>query len=488
MVVPSERRAKAALVFPPIFTDSEEYHASLMKYMEDYYKLYPPLTLAYIAAVLEQDDVSCRIIDALALEMTDREISEQLLLFSPDVVVLSLGDMCRGVFMSDLLRTARLAKRTLPDGTVLAIDNGSAFGIETTDTWKQVMKHNASVDVAVVGQGVNVLTVVRDVVKAIENAQGFDEVRGVLFRADGEIKETEGRKLIPDLDSFPYPARHLLPPLRLYTPPPTEYKRTPVIHMAASYGCPFKCTFCAAGSFPYRTRGVEGVIREIKHVVDEYGAKEIRFVDSSFTVNLKWASEFCDALIEEGIDITWSCLNRVDLVTPELLKKMAKAGCWNIYFGIESGSQRLLDRVKKGFSLRQADEAIKWCKEAGIETTTSFMFGLPGETPEMAEETIQFAKHLNPNYAVFHCTYVLPGTELNETTEQMRERSDMGPKISVPSGYSSSDEILKIRRRAYREFYLRPSYLVGRLRSITSMSDIARFSKAFSTLMRVAVL
>lgn len=184
--------------------------------------------------------------------------------------------------------------------------------------------------------------------------------------------------------------------------------------------------------------------------------------------------------MEEKIDILWSCESKVDLVDRELLEEMARTGCWNIFYGVETASQELLGMIGKGVTVEQARRAIKMTKDVGIEIRASFMFALPGETPEMAEETIRYAIELDPEYAQFNVTTPCPGTQLYRTAKRFGELKEDYDKyilwepVFIPKGYSDENQIREIQRRAFRRFYLRPGYFLKRLSGIHSFKDLKR--------------
>ncbi len=224
-------------------------------------------------------------------------------------------------------------------------------------------------------------------------------------------------------------------------------------------------------------------MREIEHLMKEYGVKEISFWDDAITVSREWMMKFCDLLVEDKIDITWTCYSRVNTVDEELLRRMKNAGCWNIFFGFESGDQKLLDTIDKRITLEQIEKANSLCKKVGIEVRASFMLALPGETPELGQKTIDFAKKLNPDYAQFSVTTPYPGTKLYDEAEKygtltknFSEYHGWSP-VFVPFGYKSREEIEKMEKRAMRQFYLRPAYIWGRIRKIDSFEDIKRYMK-----------
>ena len=184
--------------------------------------------------------------------------------------------------------------------------------------------------------------------------------------------------------------------------------------------------------------------------------------------------------MKETPGLPWTCETRVDRVDKETLKLMARAGCWKIGYGVESGNQELLNTIKKGITLDQARQAVKWTKDSGIEVGLSFMLALPGETPEKARQTIEFAKELDPDYSQFCITTPYPGTELYEkakeygTLIQDFSAYTIWNPVFVPKGYRGQDEVLKMQRGAFRAFYYRPSYIAKRLLKIRSIGDLKR--------------
>jgi len=287
------------------------------------------------------------------------------------------------------------------------------------------------------------------------------------------------------LDMLPLPARDLLP-MERYIPLPNQYQRLPVVHMTTTRGCPHDCSFCSASAvFGRRLRrlSVDRVMEEIKDAVKNYNAREISFWDDTMTQNRNWMVSFCDALQQSGLDLTWTCYARVDTMDPLLLDKMKHAGCFNIFYGFETGSQKLLDLVDKRIRVVDSIRVCRWTREAGIEVRGSFMLGLPGETPELARETINFALELDPDYAQFCLTTPYPGTRLYDQAAQFgwlsTELSDYhGWKaVFVPYGYNSPEELLAMERRAMMRFYFRPRYWLRTVKKLRSREDLFRMFK-----------
>ncbi|MBI3034908.1 radical SAM protein, partial [Candidatus Woesearchaeota archaeon] len=242
-------------------------------------------------------------------------------------------------------------------------------------------------------------------------------------------------------------------------------------------------TFCHDAKGVFRQRSVENVIQEIKHLQEDYNVKEIAFWDDILTLNKAWVHKFCEALEKEKICLVWSCYTRLDLIDEPLLRAMKKAGCWNIFFGIEAGSQDLLDNMKKKMTVEQMANQVRLVKKAGIEIRGSFMVGLPGETPQKALQTIQFAIELDPDYAQFTITTPYPGTELWNTAEKwgtlnkdfrnLNNFNEWQP-VFVPNGYKDAKELLDIHKEAFRRFYMRPKFILRRIAKIRSFADIRR--------------
>ena len=210
----------------------------------------------------------------------------------------------------------------------------------------------------------------------------------------------------------------------------------------------------------------------------------------------KWVDEFCEKLKKEKFDLTWSCYAKVNYVNQDMLNKMASAGCWKIFYGLESGNQELLNNIKKGQTLQQIRDAVKWTQKAGIEVTASFMLGLPGETPEMARKTIDFAIYLDLDYAIFCLTTPYPGTALYEDfIKEGRQESklDWGRytcnlPIYLPEGYKNRKQLEDLHKEAYRRFYLRPGYFMRKLSRINSIEDIMRYIRGIKFLIKMKLL
>lgn len=416
----------------------------------------PPLGLLYLAAIMEKAGCEVQITDSPVENLDLDQVLERIGKFNPDWVgvaaVTSLAEktqaLCRGI-------RSKYPKIKIFVG-----------GPHPTARPEEVSKDTGA-DVVITDEAENVIL---DLVK------DFDRFAEQKIVHAGKVK---------NLDDLPLPARHLID-LNKYTALPNNYKVTPYsIHVVTSRGCPYPCTFCFDANSGHRQRSVPHVISELKMLKEKYGAREIAFWDDTFTVNRAWVMEFCDAMIREKMNLYWGCYSRLNLVDRELLAKMKEAGCWTLFFGIESGNQELLDNIKKKMTVEQMTEKVRLVQSFGIEIRGSFMVGMPGETPEMGRKTIQYAIDLNPDYAQFSLTTPYPGTELYKEVDKWgvlnKSYNDFHgwSPVFVPTGYRDADEVRAMQKEAFRRFYFRPRYIWKKILKIRSITDIKRYLKGF---------
>jgi anaerobic magnesium-protoporphyrin IX monomethyl ester cyclase len=401
----------------------------------------PPLGLAYLASALEQNNMSVDIVDAEAFQISAEELLDKVAALRPDI----LGMSCMTMGYAALSKFAQRFKEKCP--SCLIVMGGPHASIFPEKT----LVEQPAIDVVAVGEAEHTLV---ELVDAHQRGSGFEAIDGIAFRNEGRIILTQKRKMETDLDKIPYPAWHKLPVTRYNVAPQWE-KRAPTLTMITGRGCPFKCTFCSRAVFgnTLRRRSPGSVIDEMKYFKAKLGIKDVAFADDIFTLSRSWLSTFCELMMTEKVGLSWSCQARVDSVTREMLEQMSKAGCWNIFFGIESGNQAILDRLCKGIKLEQAKQSVKWAKQAGLEVQTSFMLALPGESPEIAMETIRFAIELDPDYAKFNITAPFPGTELYEqaceagVVVENLDRFTTSIRYLCPSATAMVNRFLRSRER-----------------------------------------
>ncbi|MBI5049224.1 MAG: cobalamin B12-binding domain-containing protein [Deltaproteobacteria bacterium] len=444
----------------------------------------PPLGIAGIAAYLKERGYAVGLVDALALDMTDEDICRYISSHKPKIVGLSaLTSMFHRA-----LALASVIRQQFPETlTVIGGQHATIMG-------EKVFRETTCFDILVSGEGELTTLELMEIYKntnydreKLLHSLLLKHIKGVIFKKDNSIVRTQPRKPIADIDSLPFPARDLLPMDR-YIPLPNQYKRLPVVHMVSTRGCPYPCSFCSASAVfgkKVRQKSPERVISEIKHVMERYKAREISFWDDTMTINKNWIMEFCDRIISEKIDITWTCYGHVNTVTKEVLLKMKKAGCFNIFYGYEAGDQMLLDLISKGTTLDKIRQVNQWTKEAGIEIRASFMLGLPGETPELARKTMGFAIELEPDYAQFSLTTPYPGTTLWQQAKVYGNlKTDFSEyhgwsAVFLPHGYKNREELSSMEKEAMRRFYFRPRYILNQLKKIKNIVDLIRYVKGF---------
>ncbi|MCX5701655.1 MAG: radical SAM protein [Candidatus Omnitrophica bacterium] len=457
---------KICLIDPPILPEDLVGDTISIKSVVN---IIPSLGLAYIAAVLEKNGYEVKIIDC-TLGISHLQLSGLLKKEKPNIIGITGAT---SAFRS-MKKVAQDIKKHLPPVPVIV------GGAHLTAAAEYTMGFDCF-DVGIIGEGeITFLEVVREFERnGLTNLSGID---GIVFRKNGGIFKTRQREFIKDLDSLPYPARHLQPPLAAYRPTPASYKRLPQGVLITTRGCPSKCTFCDRAVFgtTYRERSAEKVIEEVEELIYKFGAREIRFFDDTFTLNGKRVFAICNKFKERKIKIPWTCLTKVANVSKEMLKAMKEAGCWQVLYGLESGDERILKLLKKGNTVEQNRKAVRLAKEVGLSVRADFIVGTPGETLESLKRTLSFAIKVKVDYAHFNKFVPYPGTELYELLKGQGHKFDFTNRFSiidhstiffVPESMNR-EEFKEFLDYANRAFYLRPKYILKRLLSIRSWIEL----------------
>ncbi|RJQ18458.1 MAG: radical SAM protein [Nitrospiraceae bacterium] len=449
-----------------------------------------PMGLTYIAAVLLERGHKVRIIDAAPIHFKPSDLAREIEKEKFDLVGITFMTPMYLCAM-DVAKSIRKANREI---TIVI------GGPHVTIMPEETLKNNREIDFAVLGEGEYTML---ELVDALEKgANDFTGIKGIAF-LDKENKFiiTPPREPEKDIDKFPLPARHLLP-MKLYRPTPTYYQKLPAHIILTTRGCPFRCSYCSKifGNL-VRFHSVERIIKEINILIEEHGAKEIIFRDDTFTINKKHTTQLCNEMIKQGIHkkIRWMCMTRVNLIDEELLKIMKKAGCWSMHFGVESGSQRLLDLVRKDITIEQIKKAFYLTKKVGIKTKAFFMIGLPTETPEESLLTIGLAKELDPDGAQFTITVPFPGTKLFDLAKTSGHmKSFRWEDYQSWAGWTNKDlvyvtegrtqeELKQFQKRALREFYLRPGMVFRNILAVRSLDIFRAYFHGGLALLRSAL-
>lgn len=362
-------------------------------------------------------------------------------------------------------------------------------GPHLTAVPKETMDIFPKFDIGIIGEGEETII---ELLNALENNEDLEKIQGTIWRKNGQLHKTSLRPPIKNLDELPLPAWDLLPSL-------TENYRLSVVgtksklstSLITSRGCPGRCIFCDTAVFGRRIRGYSAryVIKMIKYLISKYGIRDFLIYDDNFVALRKRAIEICQMIKDENLEISWSCCARVNLVNAELLKMMKEAGCWQIEYGIESGSQRLLDFMKKGITLSQVKDALRLTKQAGISTRGNFIFGNILETEETLQETIDFILNLELDY--FQQTFLTPypGSQAYAIAREYGTFDPDWKKMNnlyinfVPTGLTSSD-LIKYSKLAFRKFYLRPKIIMANVRQIMNLQDLGRLFDAFQSFIK----
>ena len=336
--------------------------------------------------------------------------------------------------------------------------------------------------------------------KAMEDYKNLDGIimdftsNGVANFFSGKKKQTtdmvyrEGSKIVLTKRSyertFEYPdvPMHELLDFSKYHLP--HAKRHPLTSVLTTFGCPFDCSFCFCGKMPIKQRTVENTIKELKYI-QSLGIKEVFFRDYTFTMNKEITKQLCREIINNKIDITWICVTRTDCVDRELLILMKDAGCHTIQFGVESGSDEILKKYSKRVDKKHIKEVFDICNKLKINTLSHFIIGLPGETKEDIEATINFAKELKTDYAAFNLFVPMIGTRAREEVikngwlknEDISLLDSSDDEIPIETPWLKKEEILKMKRRALKKFYLRPSYMARMLYKRKSLKEFKELVK-----------
>lgn len=467
--------AKVLLIFPPYSLKEEFGDLSGVGNMQ------PPLGIGYLGAVLEKAGFEVKIFDAPPLGWGIKKTAAEAKKFLPDFIGLSSAT----VDFNKAVRLAKALKKSLSASIIIG-------GPHVTALPEEVIEFPCF-DFGVIGEGEETIM---ELIQALTRKASFRKVAGIVFKEGRKVIKTAPRPFIENLDNLPFPARHLMPPLSAYHPTPATYRKFPVGTMITSRGCPYQCTFCFRGVFgsQWRFRTPENVAAEMEILISKFGAAEIRLWDDTFNADPERVKAICRLIIKRGLVFPWTCLARVNQIDRPMLALMKKAGCWQISYGVESGSDEVLARISKGISRKMIQKAIKITDQAGIQSLGFFILGLPGETEKTMEKTIEFAKSLPLSAANFTMATPYPGTELWALAKKRGFLEDVAYEklvvnlpqkpYFVPKGLTA-ETVQAYERRAYKEFYRNPKFILRQLGEIESLPELWRKLKAFLTIQRI---
>lgn len=429
-----------------------------------------PDWLAYATAVLERAGHTVKLYDFPALGWNKAQLARIAAEQNPDVVVL---DSTTPSIYSDI-ECARLIKEACGATVVMVGPHVSALPEETLRSAK------GAVDIACIGE---YDYTVRDVV---ENLETLQDVPGIVWYHDGETHQTAARPPIEDLDALPFPAWHHLD-LKTYF---DGGKLHPYVDVISGRGCPNRCVFClwpqVMHGLRYRFRSPENVVDELQRDIELCPSVlkgEFFFEDDTFTVDKGRAIDICEEILKRNLKLTFSVNAHADTAAPEMFRIMKRAGCRELLVGFESGVQQILDNSNKHITVEQSREFVTMAKDAGLQVHGCFVIGLPGETEQTANRTVEFALSLGCHTLQFSGAVPFPGTEFFAQSEregwlnthdwqQWLGEGEQKGVVSYPG--ITQEAINRIVDDGLRRFYLRPSYMLRFLLETRTASDLYR--------------
>ena len=455
-----------------------------------------PLGLAYLAAFIEKKGYQVKVLDTLALGkntikargksrrvgLSDEDIAEIVQDFKPDVVGVSVMFTA---YASDALSIASLIKKVSPH--TYTVFGGAHVSIDP----KAIVK-NRQVDFAVYGEGEITFS---NLLEALKKGKSVSKLTGIAYRKGRKLIQNPPTPFIKDLDSLPYPARHLLPMDQYDTQKDPFTMRHPYTSIITSRGCPGVCVYCSIHSIwghRWRGRSAKNVVDEIEYLIKEYGIKELRLQDDSASLNKKRMAEICNEIIKRKMDIKWTTPNGIAHWTLDkpLLRKMKKAGCYRITFGIESGNPEMRRWVGKPFSLEQAKELTKYANNLGFWTIATNIIGFPYETREQIEDTIKYAIDSDVDFALFFRLGPRPGTPVYEVFKKegllpKDERVLYSESVACSTKYIRGKDLFEIQNQAYSRFFrkrlinfLNPLRIIRKIHNLEDLNYVLGMAQA----------
>lgn len=419
----------------------------------------PPADLMYLAAVAEKAGFEAKICDYSQGGNYEADLKD----FQPDYLVVNIATPT----LEHDLDAVKKAKEICPN--IITVAKGAAF---LTLAEKIVGEHN-ELDFGILGEA-------EDTLKDILENKSKNDISGIYYKENGEVKFTGKRPFIEDLDSLPFPARHLVDNNIYRRPDNNKVQAT----IKVSRGCPFHCFFCLAtpvSGAKVRRRSPENIVAEIRECVEKYNIKNFLFWSDIFNIDKDWTMKLCQAIIDSGLKITWSANTRADTADYEMAKMMYKSGCRLVSIGVESGSQYMLEKMGKKITLNDVRRTVKVFKKAKIRIYNYFVIGLPWETEETVEETIKFAIELNSDFISFYTATPLPGSRFYDYAS---EHNLFDKETSFENAYYypavnthnlTRERVFELHKSAIKRFYLRPLYIAKMLLRIRSFEEIKNY-------------
>jgi radical SAM superfamily enzyme YgiQ (UPF0313 family) len=406
----------------------------------------------YIAAALEQAGHEVQMLDNYLMQQSTEEVQQLVLKLQPTIV----GITCGSATYKKCVETAQAIKQVAPKCKIIVGGWHASYMPES-------LLETPEIDYAVMGEGEQAITNLAAFIMK-EDYLGASNVAGIACRSATGVIKNEPKFI--NMDELPFPARHLLP-LEKYDRNIEFLKAKPADVMSISRGCTFSCGFCETKKLwgnINRQFSPQRVIAEVNDLVDKYGTRGIYFINDNFTMRKNQTAELCDLLTKSKLDIEWVCDTRVDLVNQELLEKMASAGCKTIWFGIESGSQKVLNHINRNITLEQIEEAFKMCRKVGIQVACSFMLGMPSETKEDLMASYRFAEKLDADWCQFNVFIAYPDSSLWREMLETGKYTQLDDFLySYKTDEFDYNELMRIQKQFFKEYHRAPKRILKRI-------------------------
>ncbi len=457
---------KILLINPPRF---REINCVTPSVLEKNRGFNPPLGILFIAAVLERLNHEVRVVDTQVEEYNYKQVEK--LLAEADYDLLGLTVMTFSLI--DSIQVSRIAKKYHPDKPIV-------WGGPHTQIYETESAELPEIDYVVKGEGE---LAIEDLVDHLQGKKPWEEVKGVGKYVNGQYFYNGDPESITDLDSLPFVARHLTPYKKYGS---ILAKGSVVTTMFTSRGCPYKCAFCDRPQLRpnFRSRSAMSVADELEHCV-KMGIDEFIFYDDTFSVDKKRVHKICDEIIQRKLNISWDCRTHVNSMDKDLLKHMAEAGCVGVHYGVEAGTEKIQKVIRKNLNLKRVAETFKMTNEVGIKSMAYFIIGNPTETLEDIEKGFRFLKEIRADFVHISRLIPFPATQFyNEGLvngiikhDYWREFArNPDPNFETPHWPEifTGEELNELIIKGYKGFYLRPGYVLHRLRQIRSFGEFFR--------------
>lgn len=419
----------------------------------------PPLSLALMAALLRNNKIYFKLLDATALNLKSEEICEWLTesKFNPDIIIYCTTT---ATILADTESLLILKKKFCAKLI--------AFGAHLSGAPKETLEKIPNIDIGIIGEPEYTIL---DLLNK-DNLEKLHEVDGIVWRNGKEINITKNRSWIEDLDRLPQPAWDLLP-LEKYVLPFINKK---YLIVETSRGCPFACDFCVASlnhGIKFREKRPETVVDEIEDLKKKFNINNFNLFGDTVTLNKNFVEKFCDELIKRNLNIRWLTNTRADTIYDlDLVKKMKESGCWMLSIGIESYNEKTRNNMQKKLETDKITQAIRLLRERGIISFGFFIYGYPGETEKDMYETTKFALSLPLDYANFYPAVPYPGTAFyTKSMDNGYLHSSSWDKMEYSSYIIKTKDlnetiVKKAISQAYLSFYLRPQFIIRHIKNI----------------------